>query len=74
MCFFEPEPEQPPACVSEVKGRVHLFGIKSKKKGEGVTIARKTSEITMHKYEKLQIYLKRITESAREKKTEHENV
>lgn len=31
MCFFQPEPEQPPACVSEVKGRVRLFGIKSKK-------------------------------------------
>jgi len=32
MCFFQPEPKQPPACVSEVKGRVRLSGGLNKRK------------------------------------------
>lgn len=31
MRFFQPEPDQPPACVSEVKNRVHLSGVKRNK-------------------------------------------
>lgn len=34
MRFFQPEPDQPPAYVSEVKGRVHLFGVKRKQKSK----------------------------------------